>query len=145
MILLVHGLVCNEESMCSPSHNTGKHYNQEDPRLKQLADGLYDTVLQGKAPATTLVALEGGNYGQQTTNYRCFQPTSVMLAVLYLEHLGEIKGSKGSYRRGCECPDMGTLLIRSATPPPSFVQVALDELRRTHAKPVKKSHSRLRC
>ncbi|XP_065888069.1 uncharacterized protein [Dysidea avara] len=84
----------------------------EDPRLKQLAEGLYDTVLRGKAASTTKK---------------------------YLEHLGEIKGSKAAIEEAVNALAWAHSLSGLPSPTASpFVQIVLDGLRRAHAKEVKK-------
>jgi len=69
----------------------GELANDEEPRLKQLAESLYDTVLQGKAPSTTKKYLGGfRRWKLWATDHK----VPVFPAKEYLcleEHLGETK------------------------------------------------------
>ena len=66
-------------------------------------------------------------------------PAKVCHIVLYLEHLGETKGSKAAIEEAVNAlacaHSLSGLLSPTASP---FVQIVLDGLKRAHAKPVKK-------
>ena len=114
---------------------------QEDPKLKQLAEGLYDTVLQGKAASTTKKYLCGFRRWKAWATHHKLQvfPAKVCHIVLYLEHLGETKGSKAAIEEAVNA--LAWAHSSSGLPSPTaspFVQIVLDGLRRAHAKPVKK-------
>ena len=114
---------------------------QEDPRLKQLAEGLYDTVLRGKASSTTKKYLGGFKRWKTWAldhNLQVF-PAKECHVVLYLQHLGETKGSKAAIEEAVNALAWVHSLSGQPSPTASpFVQVVLDGLRRAHAKPVKK-------
>ena len=66
-------------------------------------------------------------------------PAKVCHIVLYLEHLGETKGSKAAIEEAVNALAWAHSLSGLPSPTASpFVQIVLDGLRRAHAKPVKK-------
>ena len=66
-------------------------------------------------------------------------PAKVCHIVLYLEHLGEIKGSKAAIEEAVNALAWAHSLSGLPSPTASpFVQIVLDGLRRAHAKEVKK-------
>jgi len=115
--------------------------SQQDPKLQHLADGLISSALRGKAPATTMKYLGGFRRWKAWALDHKLQafPASESNVVLYLQHLGETKGSKSAVEEAVN--SLAWVHSLSGLPSPTkspFVQLVLEGLRRSLAKPVKK-------
>jgi len=115
--------------------------SQEDPMLKQLAGRLRDTVLKSRAPTTTRKYLGGFKRWKSWAQDHKLQvfPAKECHVVLYLQYLGESKGTKAPIEEAVNALAWAHSLSGLPSPTSSpFVQVVLDGLRRAVAKPVKK-------
>lgn len=115
--------------------------NLEDEGLKDLANALPATIIRSKASSTTTKYLGGFRRWKlwATEQKLATFPASTIHVALYLQHLGQSKGSKAAIEEAVNALSWAHSMagLPSPTTDP-FIHTVLDGLKRSLAKPVNK-------